>query len=392
MAIGIHKRRWIIEMEVECVGPADDARFEIGGSGHCTVDWGDGAVEQGPLSTDKQRWFWYSTQSQGLFSHRYDRPGRYAIRVSGSDGSVRFFDCSGGSSMTGRYTILKLAGCTRLVRLHCDYNRLVSLEAGDCRSLEVLRCSENRLKYLEVKSCIRLAYLICDKNQLASLELGRNRKLKELDCGINALTALHLANNRRLEELDCGDNALTELHIERNRRLKEFFCEKNRLTELHIGKNRKLQALTCSENALSALDTSRNRRMDYLDCEDNKIEGLDFSHNPKLKDLSCESNRLERLDMRQNQGLSYLACENNRLTDLCLPTQGRELYAVFCRENPLSAAVAERIIEELPFRGDRKPNERGDLWISVPLSEQVIRAAEQNGWDVNKGCDGSKAE
>ena len=140
--------------------------------------------------------------------------------------------------------------------MHCNYNKLTSIDVSALSNLEILNCVEN---------------------QLTSLDVTHNLALKDLACRKNKLTALDVTKNTALELLYCQDNQLTALNVENNPKLRNLYCSGNKLAELDVTKNWELQALECFANELAVLDLTNNGKLTTLDCSLNKLTALDLS-------------------------------------------------------------------------------------------------------------------
>lgn len=69
-----------------------------------------------------------------------------------------------------------------LSTLHCEYNRLSTLDVSGLQKLTQISCRNNNLKSLNVRGCINLWELYCGQNQLKELDLRGCDDLKMLFC------------------------------------------------------------------------------------------------------------------------------------------------------------------------------------------------------------------
>lgn len=71
---------------------------------------------------------------------------------------------------------------TELAELHCDHNRLSSLDVSNNPNLIELQCGNNQLSSLDVSGNPALKYLSCENNQLSILDVSKNPNLADLEC------------------------------------------------------------------------------------------------------------------------------------------------------------------------------------------------------------------
>jgi len=207
-----------------------------------------------------------------------------------------------------------IAYFTGLVTLHCESNRLTSLDLRQNPELQTLYCQNNELASLNVTQNPELRNLYCENNQMASLDLSKNTRLLWLNCGNNKLTGLDLSDNAALEGLYCYSNLLVELDLSGNAGLLTLNCSDNLLTKLNLTNNAKLSWLNCNINKLSGLDLSKNAALEGLHCVNNLLVELNLSDNAKLDTLSCSDNRLTKLDVT-GLPLQYINCSYNNMKD-----------------------------------------------------------------------------
>ena len=90
---------------------------------------------------------------------------------------------------------------TALKELHCNDNRLTSLDVSKNTALTSLQCYNNQLISLDVNKNTTLTSLQCFNNQLVSLDISKNSALTSLACSINQLTSLDVIQNIALTSL-----------------------------------------------------------------------------------------------------------------------------------------------------------------------------------------------
>lgn len=243
------------------------------GIGNCTIDWGDGTVEEHlPLKSDEEEGPKFYTPWPGwaIHWHPYERLIPYDIRITGEAGSVlQKFNCSGADekASTYYYTALELEGC---------------------EALEELECYDNRFSKLDVSGCPALKQLDCGQTRISTLDISRNTRLEKLGCYGNGLTALDVSRNTRLEWLSCEFNRLTELDVSACGRLELLYCQGNRLTTLDLGRNPGLKRLCCCDQSLTVLDVSECSVLQDLDCARANLTELDVSRCPELETIRCD--------------------------------------------------------------------------------------------------------
>lgn len=202
-----------------------------------------------------------------------------------------------------------------LAELHCDANKLTSLDFTHNTVLRYLDCRENQLASLNITKNIALAILDCRQNQLTSLDVSKNTSLTTLFCGRNLLSSLDISQNINLTGLDCSYSRLTSLDVFSNEKLRGLECQSNQLKNLDLSKNRYVNYLNCEDNKLTSLDVSHQGTfLTWLHCGFNSLSTLDVSKNVSLHEFYCWNNRLTYLDVSQNKSLTYFKCENNQLT------------------------------------------------------------------------------
>ena len=236
-----------------------------------------------------------------------------ANRIYAKDvADITELDVLGTYDAVGELTSLKgIEYFTSLKHLHCNYNKLTSLDLSNNTALERLNCADNELTSLDVSNNTALTDLFCSDNQLTSLNVSNNTALEWLSCSDNQLTSLDVSNNTALEWLHCDSNQLTSLDVSNNTALTHLNCSFNQLATLDISSNTALTSLWCYDNKLTSLDISSNTTLTGLNCSDNQLTSLDVSNNTALEWLNCDSNQLTTLDISNNIALINLDCSDN---------------------------------------------------------------------------------
>ncbi|WP_236643524.1 leucine-rich repeat domain-containing protein, partial [Enterorhabdus sp. P55] len=80
--------------------------------------------------------------------------------------SLKKISCQQNSALTA----LNLSGCTSLVELQCDYNKIKALDTSSCKALEELNCSWNEISSLSVHGCNKLQIINFYANQLTTFD------------------------------------------------------------------------------------------------------------------------------------------------------------------------------------------------------------------------------
>ncbi len=276
----------------------------------------------------------------------------------------------------------------KLTALHCENNRLSSLDVSMITTLKGLYCSQNRLTSLDVSKNTALQYLYCYENKLTSLDVSKNTALTALLCYDNKLTSLDLTNNKALTNLSCyinqiGHSDMLKLVNSLPTVAKGYFHgisisssrEKNVLpkscVEIAQGKGWNVLAKDGSSNvdyegsedpiAINATNfpdenfravvagTDIDKDADgYLSDEEiaavtklkvlNKniasLKGIEFF--TALQYLGCFNNQLTSLDVSKNTALQYLLCGSNQLASLDVSKNSALTY-LNCNNNQLTS-------------------------------------------------------
>ena len=275
----------------------------------------------------------------------------------------------------------------KLTALHCENNRLSSLDVSMITTLKGLYCSQNRLTSLDVSKNTALTILYCYENKLTSLDVSKNTALTALLCYDNKLTSLDLTNNKALTNLSCyinqiGHSDMLKLVNSLPTVTKGYFHgisisssrEKNVLpkscVEIAQGKGWNVLAKDGSSNvdyegsedpiAINATNfpdenfraivagTSIDKDADgYLSAKEiaavtelvvsekniASLKGIEFF--TALQNLYCYNNQLTSLDVSKNTALKVLYCFDNQLTSLDV-SKNTALKDLDCSNNQLA--------------------------------------------------------
>ena len=213
----------------------------IGGSGRCTIDWGDGTSELQTLSS-------FPSQE---YSHSYNGKSSRTITITYKN--ITLF-ASGKNQLSG----LDVSGCTTLETLHCNDNQLINLDIDGCTALTDLGFYHTQLTNFDVSGCTTLMFLHCVNNfRLTSLNASGCTALIDLECNDNQLTSLDVSGCTRLTGLICSANQLSGLNVTGCTNLKWLICFINQLSSLDMSTCTGLEDLNCDFNQLDA-DTLDN--------------------------------------------------------------------------------------------------------------------------------------
>ena len=227
---------------------------------------------------------------------------------------------------------------TNLVSLHCQFNKLLSLDLSNLSLLQ---------------------YLDCNDNLLESITLGQS-SLKDIDCYNNKLTSLNLSGLSNLNTLNCSNNALSLLDVQESNKLVYLDCFMNKITDLNLAGLSNLQSLNCSENILSALNTSGLTALNSIDCHKNKLTSLDINENSGLLYLDCLSNLLTNLDLSGLSNLNSLYFAENQIEEINLSGLSELEYVEFF-DNKITSIDFSGLPKIKEIIGGKNPIETIDL-------------------------------
>ena len=211
--------------------------------GEAAVAAADGAAVDGTAFPDEK--------FRAIVMDRYDRDGD-GLLSAGELEAVKAMDVSD----SGIYPLRGIEHFTRLRKLDCSMNWIVSLDVSANVDLKELNVTTNDLTWLDVSHNPKLQRLYCINNKLQTLDVSHNPKLVGLYCGYNPLSALDVSRNAGLKELYCNNSRLTALDVRKNRKLTELCLYDNRVTALNLKGNPHLRLLRCNGNSLKKIDIS----------------------------------------------------------------------------------------------------------------------------------------
>ena len=166
------KEEKIVSKITMITAKSDVLTFNIGGSGKCTIDWGDGTSELLTLTS-------YPSQ---MYTHSYIGTSTRTITITYENIThISFYEQLSG---------LDLSGCATLQSLICYDTQLTNLDISGCTALQSLTCFDTKLTNLDVSSCTALSFLQCKFNsQLTNLNVKGCKALLNLDCSYNQLSS-----------------------------------------------------------------------------------------------------------------------------------------------------------------------------------------------------------
>ncbi|QKJ61913.1 T9SS type A sorting domain-containing protein [Flavobacterium sp. M31R6] len=257
-------------------------------------------------------------------------------------------------------TISDLTGIQDFVALkilHCDNNKLTSLDVSKNVTLTELYCYSNKLTSLDVSKNVALTVLICRANSIPTLDITKNIQLQSLDIALYAygtmgggptgkFTSIDLSQNTGLTSFICDNNPITTLDLSKNLALTYLSCATTKLTAIDLSKNVNLKSLNCQSNSISNLDITNNIALTELICRGTLLSTIDVTKNIALKYLEIahylsftsgsEMGKITSIDLSQNIALTRFICDNNPITVLDL-TKNVNLTSLSCRSNFLNS-------------------------------------------------------
>ena len=284
--------------------------------------------------------------------------------------------CQGSAPGQGSLDTLDISANPLLETLHCQNNRLTSLDASNNPVLAELDCSDNPL----------LAQIWLCKGQPVSLQydtdiatvLFRGTDIPHLNITIDdpnfrsyLLSSFDKDKNdwlskEEVEAIDtidiCTDNIRSITEVKHFTRLTKLICSgttdpdgggRGELTELDLSGNPSLAYLNCDNNQLLSVDVSQNPKLAFLSCQCNQLSALDVRNNPGLTTLACNNNQLSRLDVSQNPNLTALLCEDNQLTELDV-SGNLALRILTCFNNPYLKTIWLFTVQSISLQYDEE--------------------------------------
>ncbi len=111
-----------------------------------------------------------------------------------------------------------------------------------------------------------------------------------------------------------------------------------------------LRKLVCDGNKLTSLDLRSNKSLTELRCQNNQLNSLNVSGLKNLQTLLCSGNKLTSLDLSTCTNLALLYCENNQLSSLKMQGGSTKLsyVEVYCFGNKLSGSNMTTFVNSLP--------------------------------------------
>ncbi|XP_061549149.1 PH domain leucine-rich repeat-containing protein phosphatase 1 [Phycodurus eques] len=230
-------------------------------------------------------------------------------------------------------------------------NRLTLLDASVFPRLEVLHCERNRIASLNVKGCL-LKVIYASNNELQSLDVSPvPSNLSYMDISRNRMESLPdwLCEAKKLEVLDASHNLVSELPA-------RLLCSSS-LRKLSVGHNQ-LQKLP---------ERVERPLLEVVDVHHNQLVELPCNLFLKCLSLRCvnaSANKLEHLppstlSEESHSILQELYLTNNRLTDKCVPmlTGHSHLRVLHMAYNHLQTFPASKMakledLEEVDLSGN----------------------------------------
>jgi len=210
--------------------------------------------------------------------------------------------------------ILDLTGIQSFINLkllHCQNNKLTTVDFSSNLKLQQLACSDNNFVSLTIKGLPSLKTLfICPNTSLQNLTITNNPSLTTLSINDSFYPLTSLVN------LNCSSNALTTLDISGNSNLTNADCSNNRLTSIQISttiktldiSNNLFSGFTLGECNITSLNISNNKltSLGVYNCYN--LSGLNFSGNPDLNLLGINNTNITSLSVHDLNKLQYFGC------------------------------------------------------------------------------------
>ena len=208
-----------------------------------------------------------------------------------------------------------------------------------------------------------LTGLHCNSNKLTSLDMSKNTKLTTLVCGYNQLISLNVSGCTALTKLECYENQLTSLDVSQNTEMTWLNCASNQLGTLDVSKNTKLEELRCYSNNLTMLDLSKNTELVRLFCHNNKLVSINLSGCSALNQMTLYCNNL-----KENMG------------DVMekIPTISNGMMRVIYNENE-SNVMTKSLVAAAKAKGWIPYYYDGSIWQEYAGSEPVVLRGDANG-------------
>ena len=276
---------------------------------------------------------------------------------------------------------------TALQSLHCQNNRLTTIDLSQNKTLEKVYCEGNKIRGTGADDLIshlpqtERGYLYFYRNEAKDGNMLTPEQVNEatqrgwtvlkLDeslqpsfyAGEYPITAIDETNFpdknfRSWVSAYCdrdrdGELSSTEIEavtdilvpekhiaslkgIECFAAMTELYCNDNELTTLDLRKNSALTKIRCYGNQLTSLNVSGCTALRDLNCSENQLNMLDVSKNRGLTKLDCSQNSLASIDVSKNAGLLCLACSDNNISAIEV-SRNTLLEELFCDNIPLSS-------------------------------------------------------
>ena len=223
----------------------------------------------------------------------------------------------------GRLRSLDLSANTRLRKLECDGNNLLTLILPDSPWLEFVRCSHNRLKELDLSSLSDLRLLQAFNNDLSSVDFSGNPIIETIEIGGNPIESIDVTCCPKLGVLNIGGLKVKELVLSG--------CPELGWLGVHY-------------TDLTSLDLSGNPKLQYLDCFNTGIISLDLSPCPKLYELKCWDCQIENLDISMLPGLEIMQCSPMATLKTLYVSEDQQIEGVTVNRSEESVPAGTKII------------------------------------------------
>jgi hypothetical protein len=185
-----------------------EIEHEVTENTSCTINWGDGTVEEHE----------YLTNVNNTTSYDYAEVGEYTVRITYADPTlIRELNFEGDDEDYAMLTsITGLTNLTNLVEFRADNNQLQTIDLSGLTSLTYVDVSDNDrysadgLTSINVSGCTALEELYIEDNDFQNnfpdlSGLTSLRRLRVDDCGLSG--SVNISSLPNLEFFNLSDNA-----------------------------------------------------------------------------------------------------------------------------------------------------------------------------------------
>ncbi len=250
------------------LGTSLSKNIVVGAGSNITVNWGDGTIEQAPVTLT-------NNYGETILAHTYSEKSRYDASISAEN----------------------------IQKIEANANDILSIDVSGASSIKELKVSNNKISSLDLSNNLDLEILFCEGNGLSQLKIW-STKIKALNCNNNRISTLDVPNS--IEELYINSNNISTLDLSTFSNLVALECADNNLRNLSIGANNLLEKLDFTNNFVSSISLTNNVKLKELYCNNNEIENLNLGNNVDLEKVDCTYNKIKTLSLSDNTKLKEL--------------------------------------------------------------------------------------